>query len=171
MPLRIPLTAHHPDAPAPERRRRVHCPRCREPFDISRRAITIRCPRCAQPLAFDDLTLRRNVEGDVTTMGRVALAQTARMNGELICGSAIVAGHFSGDLTAYHRVTSLKGSTVRGTLTARSLDLRAGSIVTARVRIGPDPAPPPQLRPRRLDALTDTPRHPVSGLPIVRPGR
>ncbi len=172
MPLRPPLVAFHPAAPRPPQRRRVYCPSCRHGFDISRRAVTVRCPRCTHPLAFDDLRLDGQVQGDVTTMGHVELGDTASVRGRLTCGALTTAGRLDGDTVVYGTLALLDTAKTHGRLTARALDAQPGTQCEAYVRITPDPGPPPTPRPptRTLEKMQPAdkppPRH---GLPRVVP--
>ncbi len=171
MPLRPPLLAFHPNGPRPPRRRAVHCPSCRHGFELSRRAVSVRCPKCATPIAFDDLSLAQRVEGTITTMGLVTLQSTCGVRGRLTCGALEQRGRFEGDATVYGPAALHPGSRTTGTLVARSIVIEPGAAMVGRLRITPNPGPPPLPARRTLEQVQHALPQAAHGLPRVVPNR
>ena len=117
--------------------------------------MSARCPACTRPLEFDDLTLRTRLEGDVSTMGHVQLAEPSEMLGRLVCGQLTNTGRFEGRAVVYGQITLAAKSLTTGHLTGRSLRIDFGA--TARIKTAIAPTPPPET-PR----LEHTSARPVS---------
>ncbi|MEM8783672.1 MAG: polymer-forming cytoskeletal protein [Planctomycetota bacterium] len=171
MPIRPPLLAFHPRSPRPPRQRSVHCPSCRHGFSLTRRAVSVRCPKCATPIAFDDLTLGQRVEGTITTMGRVTLRDTCGVRGRLTCGMLEQSGKFDGDATVYGPAVLQAGSRTTGTLVARSVTIEAGAKAVCRLKITPNPGPPPTPGRRTIEQVRHALPQAAHGLPRVVPNR
>lgn len=137
MPLRPALKTIHPRTPQPRQVRNCSCPHCAHRFEISSRAMSARCPACTKPLEFNDLTLRTRLEGDVSTMGHVILAEPSEMLGRLVCGQFTNQGRFEGRAVVYGSVVFTRDSLSTGTLSARSLVIHGGATAHVKVEVTP----------------------------------
>ncbi len=136
MPLKPALSAIHPRSPQPREVRKVGCPHCGHPFEISSRAMSVRCPGCTRPLEFKDLTLRQKLEGDIHTMGRVGIEGPGEMIGRLVCGTLTNEGRFEGQAICYGAIELQGQSLTTGEISARSLKVERGATLRARAQIG-----------------------------------
>ena len=139
MPLRPALATIHPRGPAPREVRYVTCPHCGSAFDISRKAMSVRCPQCTQYLQFEDMLLRQRMEGELATMGHVALSPPSEMIGRLICGQFTNEGRFEGIAIVYGNIALHGDSLTTGQLTGRSIHITAGATFRGKIRITPNP--------------------------------
>lgn len=78
------------------------------------------------------------IEGAVTTKGRVHVGKTGTLNAEVNGGSVIVEGKVKGNVTAFDRVTLEATSNVSGDLTATKLVVNEGATFSGKVNVGPD---------------------------------
>lgn len=78
------------------------------------------------------------IEGAVTTKGRVHVGKTGQLNAEVNGGSVIVEGKVKGNVTAFDRVTLEATSNVSGDLTATKLVVNEGASFVGKVNVGPD---------------------------------
>lgn len=78
------------------------------------------------------------IEGAVTTKGRVHVGKTGQLNAEVNGGSVIVEGKVRGNVTASDRVTLEATSNVSGDLTATKLVVNEGATFVGKVNVGPD---------------------------------
>ena len=78
------------------------------------------------------------IEGAVTTKGRVHVGKTGTLNAEVNGGSVIVEGKVKGNVTATDRVTLEATSNVSGDLTATKLIVNEGATFVGKVNVGPD---------------------------------
>jgi len=138
MPLRPALKTIHPRSPQPREVRHCSCPHCAHRFEISSRAMSARCPACTKPLEFNDLTLRTRLEGDVSTMGHVILAEPSEMLGRLVCGQFTNQGRFEGRATVYGSVVFTRSSLTTGSIHARSLIIQGGATTHIKADIAPN---------------------------------
>ncbi len=162
MPLRPAINTIHPRGPQPAHLRRVSCPACGKSFEVSQRAVSVRCPACTSPLEFNDLVLRTRLEGDVSTMGHVALAEPSEMLGRLVCGQFTNAGRFEGRAVVYGQVVLTRESLTTGQLSGRSLRIDHGATTHIKAEIRPNP-------PAKVAGKTSSPT-PIGRL-IQRPAR
>jgi len=139
MPLKPALAAFHPKSPEPREVRHVACPYCGKPFAISRKALSVRCPGCTRPLQFEDLSLKGRIEGDVSTMGEVDLAEPSEMIGKLVCGQFTNQGRYEGSAIVYGSIALAAQSLTTGELTARALEVDRGATFRGKVNIHPHP--------------------------------
>lgn len=137
-PIR-PSLVGRPRPPRPAQVRRVHCPGCSHSFEVSRRAIILRCPKCTGPVRLEDYTLRDQQEVELSTMGDVHVIAGAMINGNVICGRLINDGTLDGQLDVAGELELAPQSVTSGHITARSLHVRQGATLQARMTIGPVP--------------------------------
>ena len=78
------------------------------------------------------------IEGAVTTKGRVHVGKTGTLNAEVNGGSVIVEGKVKGNVTATDRVTLEATSNVSGDLCATKLVVNEGATFVGKVNVGPD---------------------------------
>jgi cytoskeletal protein CcmA (bactofilin family) len=78
------------------------------------------------------------IEGAVTTKGRVHVGKTGTLNAEVNGGSVIVEGRVKGNVTATDRVTLEATSNVSGDLCATKLIVNEGASFVGKVNVGPD---------------------------------
>ncbi|MCC6580433.1 MAG: polymer-forming cytoskeletal protein [Phycisphaeraceae bacterium] len=136
-PLKPSLLTQYLHKPQPREVRQVHCPGCGRKMDISRRTLSLRCPSCSHPLRLEDITLRRELMGDLSTQGHVHVTQRSSMVGQLVCGEVTISGRYDGEVEAHGPVSLEEHSHTTGTIIARSLNVAPGATVEAAVRIGP----------------------------------
>jgi cytoskeletal protein CcmA (bactofilin family) len=78
------------------------------------------------------------IEGAVTTKGKVHVGKTGLLSAEVNGGSVTVEGKVKGNITATDRVTLEATSNVSGDLTANKLVVNEGASFSGRVNVGPD---------------------------------
>ena len=78
------------------------------------------------------------IEGAVTTKGKVHVGKTGLLNAEVNGGSVIVEGKVKGNITATDRVTLEATSNCVGDLTSIKLVMHEGATFVGRVSVGPD---------------------------------
>jgi len=78
------------------------------------------------------------IEGAVTTKGKVHVGKTGTLNAEVNGGSVIVEGRVKGNITATDRVLLEASSNVSGDLTATKLVVLEGATYVGKVNVGPD---------------------------------
>lgn len=138
-PLRPSLLSLRPRRPEPSQLRSVTCPRCGRGFDISHKALTVRCPACTNPLRLDDLVMRQDHHGTVTTMGQVQILSHAALTGMIVCGKLASQGRFDGRAMVHGSVELQRESFTAGEIHARSLVVVLGANLRAKASIGPTP--------------------------------
>lgn len=165
-PIKPALSSQHPTSPAPQAVRKVHCPHCGQRFEASKKAVSLRCPGCTQPMNFEDLTLRRKLSGDLTTMGHVEVSGPSEMSGNLVCGELTNQGRFEGDAKVYGPVVLSEQSLTLGTIQARALRIVPGATVQANVTVSPECSAPARHRSvpltRREDSAANRRRPPLT---------
>jgi len=155
-------------SPAPQTVRQVHCPHCGQRFEASKKAVSLRCPGCTQPMNFEDLTLRRKLNGDLTTMGHVEVSAPSEMAGKLVCGEFTNQGRFEGHAKVFGPVVLDAESLTLGNLEARSLRIVPGATIRGSVKVSPQCAAPARHHSVPLVRDTDQPalrRRPPAGQP------
>jgi len=78
------------------------------------------------------------IEGAVTTKGRVHVGKTGQLSAEINGGAVFVEGKVKGNITASERVTLEATSNVSGDLTANKLIVIEGATFVGKVNVGPD---------------------------------
>ena len=78
------------------------------------------------------------IEGAVTTKGKVHVGKTGQLSAEVHGGSGLVEGKVRGNVTATDRVTLEATSNVSGDLTATKLVVNEGATFVGKVNVGPD---------------------------------
>jgi len=78
------------------------------------------------------------IEGAVTTKGKVHVGKSGLLSAEVNGGSVTVEGKVKGNITASDRVTLEATSNVTGDLTATKLVVNEGASFSGKVNVGPD---------------------------------
>ena len=78
------------------------------------------------------------IEGAVTTKGKVHVGKSGVLSAEINGGTVFVEGKVKGNITASERVTLEATSNVSGDLTASKLVVIEGATIVGKVNIGPD---------------------------------
>lgn len=78
------------------------------------------------------------IEGAVTTKGKVHVGKTGLLAAEINGGAVYVEGKVKGNITASERVTLEATSNVSGDLTAIKLVVIEGATFVGKVNVGPD---------------------------------
>ncbi|HYG75667.1 MAG TPA: polymer-forming cytoskeletal protein [Planctomycetota bacterium] len=78
------------------------------------------------------------IEGAVTTKGKVHVGKSGTLTAEVNGGSVIVEGKVKGNITATDRVTLEASSNVSGDLNATRLVVLEGATYVGKVNVGPD---------------------------------
>jgi cytoskeletal protein CcmA (bactofilin family) len=78
------------------------------------------------------------IEGAVTTKGKVHVGKTGQLNAEINGGAVVIEGKVRGNVSAIDRVTLEATSNVTGDLTATKLVVHEGASFVGRVNVGPD---------------------------------
>src|SRR4051812_39418498 len=78
------------------------------------------------------------IEGAVTTKGKVHVGKSGLLTAEVNGGSVTVEGKVKGNITASDRVTLEATSNVSGDLTATKLVVNEGASFSGKVHVGPD---------------------------------
>jgi cytoskeletal protein CcmA (bactofilin family) len=78
------------------------------------------------------------IEGAVTTKGKVHVGKTGQLNAEVNGGAVTVEGRVKGNVTATDRVTLEATSQVSGDLTATKLVVHEGASFIGKVNVGPE---------------------------------
>jgi cytoskeletal protein CcmA (bactofilin family) len=78
------------------------------------------------------------IEGAVTTKGRVHVGKSGQLSAEINGGAVFVEGKVKGNITASERLTLEATSNVSGDLTATKLVVIEGATVVGKVNIGPE---------------------------------
>jgi len=136
-PIKPSLAPIHTRAPLPHAVRQVHCPHCGTQFEASAKAVSLRCPACTQPMKFEDLTLRRKLDGELSTMGHVNLSPPSEMSGKLTCGELTNEGRFTGVARVYGPAVLAEESHTVGQIEARTLQVLPGATLRGKVSISP----------------------------------
>jgi len=78
-----------------------------------------------------DIRIDGELEGSVTTKGKLVIGKTGFINGKVDCGNADIEGRFSGTLKV-HSVLSLKGTAlIEGEVTTEKLAVEPGATFNA----------------------------------------
>lgn len=78
------------------------------------------------------------IEGAVTTKGKVHVGKSGTLAAEVNGGSVTIEGKVKGNITASDRVTLEATSNVSGDLTATKLVVNEGASFSGKVNVGPD---------------------------------
>jgi cytoskeletal protein CcmA (bactofilin family) len=78
------------------------------------------------------------IEGAVTTKGKVHVGKTGTLTAEINGGAVVIEGKVKGNVSASDRVTLEATSNVSGDLTATKLVVHEGASFTGKVNVGPD---------------------------------
>jgi|GEM_PF-1272563 len=78
------------------------------------------------------------IEGAVTTKGKVHVGKTGQLNAEVNGGSVVIEGKVRGNVTASDRVSLEATANVSGDLTATKLVVHEGATFVGKVNVGPD---------------------------------
>ncbi|MCY3023230.1 MAG: polymer-forming cytoskeletal protein [Planctomycetota bacterium] len=78
------------------------------------------------------------IDGAVTTKGKVHVGKSGQLNAEVNGGAVLVEGRVKGNITATDRVTLEATGNVSGDLTAIKLVVIEGATFVGKVNVGPD---------------------------------
>lgn len=82
------------------------------------------------------LRIDGEVEGDVTTSGKIVLGATGVLNGTLSCASADFEGTFKGKLTVEDMLTLRSSAQVEGDVFINKLTVEPGAVFNATCSMG-----------------------------------
>jgi len=136
-PIRPALGFVHARTPKPTYVREVRCPYCSHSFEASQKAISLRCPRCTNPLKIEDKIVRKEVKGQVATVGQVRITTASVLSGDIVCSDFLNAGRFDGSALVHGPIDLQPGSLTTGTISGRSLRALLGATLRAKLNIGP----------------------------------
>jgi len=84
------------------------------------------------------MRIHGQVEGKVTSAGRVHVAREAKVHAEIAAGSVLVEGEIKGNLTATDRIELKQSARCEGDLRASKLVVEEGASFNGHVSVGPE---------------------------------
>lgn len=108
------------------------------------------------------------IEGAVTTKGRVHVGKTGLLSAEVHGGSVVIEGKVKGNIQASDRVTLEATSNVSGDLTSPKLVVLEGATFVGKVNVGPDAVKGAVAHTRESAPAATRPAEVVSGAASMR---
>jgi hypothetical protein len=124
--------------PAPADRQTITCLYCGKPQEIGRRAMTITCKFCNKSLKIEDLAFKAyEARRAIETCGVVTVEKKGNVvSDRILCGGLIVRGKLKGNITSRGPVLVGPEAEIRGDVTAPTLAVGAGAILSGQYSIG-----------------------------------
>src|SRR3954462_4539954 len=90
-------------------------------------------------ISFDKgMRVHGQVEGKITSPGRLHVAREAKIQADVSAGSIIVEGEVRGNMTAGDRIELKQSARYEGDLRASKLVVDEGAVFSGHVNVGPD---------------------------------
>jgi cytoskeletal protein CcmA (bactofilin family) len=90
-------------------------------------------------IAFEKaMRIHGQVEGKITTAGRVHVAREAKVHAEISAAAVVVEGEVKGNLTASDRIELKQSARYEGDLRASKLVVEEGANFSGHVAVGPE---------------------------------
>ncbi|MCS7034475.1 MAG: polymer-forming cytoskeletal protein [Phycisphaerae bacterium] len=127
-------------ASLPDDRQTIHCLYCRQPQEISRKAVTITCRHCHKSLRVEDVTISKyEARRAIDTLGVITVEKRGNVVAErLQCGGLVVRGKVKAEVVSRGPVLVGPEAEIRGNVTAPRLAVGAGAVLEGDYRIGPE---------------------------------
>ena len=132
------MAAPEYNVPQPDDRTTVTCLYCNKSQEVGRKAMTITCKFCSKSLRLEDRRIttyeaRRTVE----TCGVVTVEKKGSVIADkVLCGGLVVRGKVKGDVVSRGPVLVGPEAEIKGDVTAPSLAVGAGAILSGKYSIG-----------------------------------
>ena len=136
--------ADGPPSTSPGDKQTIVCLYCGRPQEVGRRAMTVTCRFCNKRLNIEDVLFKQYAaQRAVETLGVVTVEKKGIVNTDrVLCGGLIVRGKLRGDVTSRGPVLVGPDAEIKGDVTAPSLAVGAGAVLSGDYVIGPPPPPP-----------------------------
>ena len=80
-----------------------------------------------------DFRIDGNVEGNITTTGKVVVGQSGKITGKLSCSNADISGSISGHILISETLSLMSESYIQGDITTAKLSVEEGAQVDATI--------------------------------------
>jgi hypothetical protein len=116
----------------------IQCIYCRQPQQVSGRAIIVTCKHCHKTLKIESLTIREyQARRAIETCGSLMIEKTGNVfTDRIVCGSLVVRGRIKGNILSFGPVLVGPDAQIRGDITAPSLAVGEGAVLEGQCRIG-----------------------------------
>lgn len=74
-------------------------------------------------------------KGDIVTARRIVVTETAKIEGNIKCESALISGEVKGDIVAYDNLVLNKPAHIRGNIQTREIHIEQGVFVEGMYKI------------------------------------
>jgi len=85
-----------------------------------------------------DFKIDGNIEGNVSSKGKVVVGVNGFVKGEIICSNAIISGSVNGKLVVSELLAMQSSSKISGDIRAAKLSIEPGAIFTGTCTMGSD---------------------------------
>jgi len=83
-----------------------------------------------------DIRIDGELNGNISSNGRVVVGDTGKVTGEVVCKNCEVAGHVKGKLKVEQLITLKSTSTVQGEISTDKLSIEPGSVFSGNCMMG-----------------------------------
>ena len=119
-------------------RRKILCPRCDTPSEISGLAKSINCPGCHRNIRTEDETVTDyQARVEYYNEGRVEVAKKGIIIAEVRVRDLVVKGEVRGPVRARGSVLIAKGGRIFGDVVCSSFSMEDGAQIVGRLEFGP----------------------------------
>jgi hypothetical protein len=125
--------------------RQIICIHCGGDNEVGAKAMSVFCRHCSRRLVVEDFQIKGfHASRSFDTCGDVIIEKRGQLAAPIRAKDLIIKGKVKGDVEARGRVEITRTGEVQGNVTAPSLVVESGGMITGQVRIGPPPNRPPE---------------------------
>lgn len=86
--------------------------------------------------ASSDVRIAGTLTGDVSSQGKVIVASSAKVDGNMSAKEADISGHYKGDIQAIDKITIRKGAQLDGDLSTKTIVIEEGAQFNGQLSTG-----------------------------------
>ncbi len=86
--------------------------------------------------ATSDVRIAGTLTGDVKSQGKVIVASSAKVEGNMFAKEADISGHYKGDVKATEKITIRKGAELEGDLSTKTIVIEEGAQFNGQLSMG-----------------------------------
>ncbi len=86
--------------------------------------------------ATSDVRIAGTLTGDVKSQGKVIVASSAKVEGNMSAKEADISGHYKGDVKATEKITIRKGAELEGDLSTKTIVIEEGAQFNGQLSMG-----------------------------------
>ncbi len=120
--------------------RQIICIHCGGDNEVGVKAMSVFCKHCSRRLVVEDFQIKGfHASRSFETCGDVIIEKRGQLAAHVRAKDLVIKGKVKGDVEARGRVAITRTGEVQGNVTAPSLVVESGGMITGRVRIGQPP--------------------------------